>query len=138
MYQTTKKLLVKGIKKTATVLKKIPTTMWVMLCMLTFTTATVLKKIPATVWVVLCMLTFTLVANASDPFATAAGKVEGYKGGVQTLCRTIAAVIAIVGAFNVYFKMQNGDQDMKKTIMMVIGGCIAFVVLAEALPAMLA
>lgn len=31
--------------------------------------------------------------------------------------------------------MQNGDQDVKKTIMMTMGGCIAFVALAEALPA---
>ena len=47
---------------------------------------------------------------------------------------TIAAVIVLVGAFNVYFKMQNGDQDVKKTIMMTIGGCIAFIALSEALP----
>ena len=29
---------------------------------------------------------------------------------------------------------QNGDQDVKKTIMLTIGGCIAFIVLSEALP----
>ena len=29
--------------------------------------------------------------------------------------KAIAAVIVLVGAFNVYFKMQNGDQDVKKT-----------------------
>ena len=46
----------------------------------------------------------------------------------------IASVIAIVGAFNIYFKMQNGDQDVKKTIMLTIGGCIAFVALATSLP----
>jgi len=46
----------------------------------------------------------------------------------------IAAVIALVGAFNVYFKMQNGDQDVKKTIMMTIGGCVAMVAMATALP----
>ena len=42
--------------------------------------------------------------------------------------------IVLVGAFNVYFKMQNGDQDIKKTIMLTIGGCIAFIALSEALP----
>ena len=46
----------------------------------------------------------------------------------------LAAVIVLVGAFNVYFKMQNGDQDVKKTIMLTIGGCIAFIALSEALP----
>lgn len=44
----------------------------------------------------------------------------------------IAAVVALVGAFNVYFKMQNGDQDVKKTIMMTIGGCVAMVAMAIA------
>ena len=48
--------------------------------------------------------------------------------------KAIAAVIVLVGAFNVYFKMQNGDQDVKKTIMPTIGGCIAFIALSEALP----
>ena len=45
----------------------------------------------------------------------------------------IAAVIVLVGAFNVYFKMQNGDQDVKKTIMLTIGGCVAFIAMSEAL-----
>ena len=54
--------------------------------------------------------------------------------GVSNLMKAIAAVIVLVGAFNVYFKMQNGDQDVKKTIMMTIGGCIAFIALSEALP----
>ena len=56
-------------------------------------------------------------------------------GHLQALCmKAIAAVIVLVGAFNVYFKMQNGDQDVKKTIMLTIGGCIAFIALSEALP----
>lgn len=53
---------------------------------------------------------------------------------VSNLMKAIAAVIVLVGAFNVYFKMQNGDQDVKKTIMLTIGGCIAFIALSEALP----
>ena len=52
----------------------------------------------------------------------------------SNLMKGIAAVIVLVGAFNVYFKMQNGDQDVKKTIMLTIGGCIAFIALSEALP----
>ena len=30
--------------------------------------------------------------------------------------------------------LQNGDQDVKKTIMMTIGGCVAFIAMSEALP----
>ena len=53
---------------------------------------------------------------------------------VSNLMKAIAAVIVLVGAFNVYFKMQNGDQDVKKTIMLTIGGCVAFIAMSEALP----
>ena len=60
--------------------------------------------------------------------------VSSYQTPVSNLMKAIAAVIVLVGAFNVYFKMQNGDQDVKKTIMLTIGGCIAFIALSEALP----
>ena len=50
------------------------------------------------------------------------------------LMKAIAAVIALVGAFSIYFKMQNGDQDVKKAIMLTIGGCVAFLAMSEALP----
>ena len=29
---------------------------------------------------------------------------------------------------------QNGDQDVKKTIMLTLGGCVSFIALSEALP----
>lgn len=79
----------------------------------------------------------TLAADAAGVagFNTAVSTIEQYKTPVSNLMKAIAAVIAIVGAFNVYFKMQNGDQDVKKTIMLTIGGCVAFVALSEALPA---
>lgn len=67
-------------------------------------------------------------------FDKATAEIKSYETPVKNLMRAIAAVIAIVGAFNVYFKMQNGDQDVKKTIMLTLGGCVAFVALAEALP----
>ena len=60
--------------------------------------------------------------------------ISSYQTPVSNLMKAIAAVIVLVGAFNVYFKMQNGDQDVKKTIMMTIGGCVAFIAMSEALP----
>lgn len=72
--------------------------------------------------------------KGASAFSSAADTISGYEEPVKQLMRAIACVIAIVGAFTIYFKMQNGDQDVKKTIMMVIGGCIAFVALGEALP----
>ena len=73
-------------------------------------------------------------SKGSAGFTTATTEISGYQEPLKKLMYAIASVIAIVGAFNVYFKMQNGDQDVKKTIMMTIGGCVAFIALAQALP----
>lgn len=73
-------------------------------------------------------------ALAADPFAEATGKIAGYQPSVQRLLYAIAAIIALVGAFNVFHKMTNGDQDVKKTIMLTLGGCIALVCLSATLP----
>ena len=47
-------------------------------------------------------------------FTKATQEVSSYQTPVSNLMKAIAAVIVLVGAFNVYFKMQNGDQDVKK------------------------
>lgn len=73
-------------------------------------------------------------SKGSAGFTKATQEVSSYQTPVSNLMKAIAAVIVLVGAFNVYFKMQNGDQDVKKTIMLTIGGCIAFIALSEALP----
>ncbi len=67
-------------------------------------------------------------------FTKAISEVTDYQTPVSNLMKAIAAVIALVGAFSIYFKMQNGDQDVKKAIMLTIGGCIAFLAMSEALP----
>lgn len=61
-------------------------------------------------------------------------EIKKYVPGVKKLLYAIAAVISLVGAFNVYHKMTNGDQDVKKTIMLTVGGCIAMLALSQALP----
>ena len=67
-------------------------------------------------------------------FTKATQEVSSYQTPVSNLMKAIAAVIVLVGAFNVYFKMQNGDQDVKKKIMMVVGACIFLIAAAQALP----
>ena len=85
------------------------------------------------------MFFLALCTSASQLFASSTGaggftKATTEISSYQTPMKAIAAVIVLVGAFNVYFKMQNGDQDVKKTIMMTIGGCVAFIAMSEALP----
>ena len=73
-------------------------------------------------------------SKGAGGFTKAPTEIQSYETPVANLMKAIAAVIVLVGAFNVYFKMQNGDQDVKKTVMMTIGGCVAFIAMSEALP----
>lgn len=97
---------------------------------------TVRRNIHRILPVAVMLVVYTLPClAASDPFSEATATITGYASSVKKLLYAIAAVIALVGAFNVYHKMTNGDQDVKKTIMLTLGGCIAMLALSEALPA---
>lgn len=53
---------------------------------------------------------------------------------VQKLIYVIAAIIAIIGAVSVFIKMNNDENDVKKSIMLTVGGCIFLISAATALP----
>lgn len=53
---------------------------------------------------------------------------------VQNLIYAIAGVVAVIGSIQVYMKMNNGDQDVSKSIMMLVGACLFLVAAAVALP----
>ena len=77
---------------------------------------------------------YAMADAGSSAITGAVGTFKGYIEPVRNLLYVIAAVVSIIGAFNVFYKMNNGDQDVKKTIMMTIGGCAALVAMAVALP----
>lgn len=74
------------------------------------------------------------IAKGASGFQAAANGIWQYQAPVQKLLYAIAGVISIVGGFNIFWKMHNGDQDVKKTIVMVVGGCVAFLAAAASLP----
>ena len=81
----------------------------------------------------------TASAQATTDMGTRAladvtAKVAAYVPFVQNLIYAIAGVVAVVGAIQVYMKMNNGDQDVSKSIMMLIGACLFLVAAAVALP----
>jgi len=53
---------------------------------------------------------------------------------VTKVCYAIAAIVAIGGGISVYVKMNNEEQDVKKSIMMIVGACIFLIAAATALP----
>ena len=93
------------------------------------------QKSVAAVWLGFYAVSDAMASSkGAGGFSKATTEIQSYETPVSNLMKAIAAVIVLVGAFNVYFKMQNGDQDVKKTVMMTIGGCVAFIAMSEALP----
>ena len=96
------------------------------------------------------MAVLSMVLGVTHAFAQAGGGA-GYEAGKNAiseaseqiaqyvpiatkLCYAIAGVVAIVGAISVYVKMNNEEQDVKKSIMRIIGACVFLIAAAQALP----
>ena len=60
--------------------------------------------------------------------------IKQYVPAVQKVIYAIACVVAIGGAISVYIKMNNEEQDVKKSIMMIVGACIFLIAAASSLP----
>ena len=43
---------------------------------------------------------------------------------VVYLAYAIAAIVAIIGALQIYFKMNTGEGDITKSVMMLVGACL--------------
>ena len=87
---------------------------------------------------VLCMR-FTDAGQADmSTGVSALGEVKGALGQyiepVRALCYALAGIIAIGGAISVYIKMNNEEQDVKKSVMMIVGACIFLIAAATFLP----
>ena len=66
--------------------------------------------------------------------ATVESQIGAYVPYVRSLIYVIAGIVAVIGSINVYMKMNNGEQDVSKSIMMLVGACLFLVAAATALP----
>lgn len=86
-------------------------------------------------FMLLCVDTFAQSSTAgAAALASTTSEIAKYIPVVQKLIYAIAGVVAVLGAISVYIKMNNEDQDVKKSIMMIVGACIFLVAAATALP----
>ena len=69
-----------------------------------------------------------------NAISQASEQIAQYVPIATKLCYAIAGVVAIVGAISVYVKMNNEEQDVKTSIMMIIGACVFLIAAAQALP----
>ncbi len=60
--------------------------------------------------------------------------VKSYVPTVQKLVYSVAGVIGLAGGIRVYNKMNQGDQDVQKSIVMLVGSCIFIIAFAAAIP----
>ena len=70
----------------------------------------------------------------TDALSEVTTEIAKYVPVAVKLCYAIAGVVAVVGAISVYIKMNNEEQDVKKSIMMLVGACIFLIAAAQALP----
>nr|WP_302621605.1 DUF4134 family protein [Segatella oris] len=86
----------------------------------------------------LVVCTVAVDAQSMDSGAQAIGKatdsLKKYLPVVTKLIYVIAGIIGILGIISVYIKMNNEEQDVKKSIMMIVGACIFLIAAAQALP----
>ena len=84
---------------------------------------------------IICLTTSVAFADTgTSGIGDAAEATVTYMPYVRALCYVIAAVIAVVGAFAVYYSMHTNPQNTAKRIFMTAGGALTFVSLSLALP----
>ena len=84
---------------------------------------------------IICLTTSVAFADTGvSGISDATDGVVTYMPYVRALCYVIAAVIAVVGAFAVYYSMHTNPQNTAKRIFMTAGGALTFVSLSLALP----
>ena len=95
----------------------------------------------ASVCMLLLCVGVVMAQNAAGDYSagtkalgTVTTEIAKYVPVAVKLCYAIAGVVAVVGAISVYIKMNNEEQDVKKSIMMLVGACIFLIAAAQALP----
>lgn len=90
------------------------------------------------VMLLLVICTVSVEAQGMDSgvkaISTASDSIKKYLPVVIKLIYVIAGIIGVVGIISVYIKMNNEEQDVKKSIMMTVGACIFLIAAAQALP----
>lgn len=99
-----------------------------------------LVKNPRVAMVAALLLVFTVSTFAQDidsgikAINSSTESLKKYIPVVTNLCYALAGIVAIIGAISVYIKMNNEEQDVKKSIMMIVGACIFLIAAAQSLP----
>lgn len=95
---------------------------------------------PRFVVVMLLLVVVTVSADAQNinsgvtAITQSTDALKKYIPVVTNLCYVLAGLVGILGTVSVFIKMNNEEQDVKKSIMMIVGSCIFLLAAAQALP----
>ena len=120
------KKIIQKTKALATRLMCSRIAMLMVACVLSITTS-------ITTWAQSSQITQKLQQSTKAINDTTEG-LKAYIEPVTKMCYALAAIVAILGAISIFNKMNNEDQDVKKSIMMVVGACVFLIAAAQALP----
>lgn len=70
-------------------------------------------------------------AQISTGLANAANDLTSYLPMIKKIIYALAAIVFLVGGVSIYIKMSNGDQDVKGSIMMYVGGVIFLLIVGS-------
>ena len=87
----------------------------------------------------LAVLASTLSADAqtgglTGGFAKAASDLKSYLPLVQKIIFALAWLLFLLGGASIYIKMSNGEQDVKSSIMMFVGGVLFLLIVGGLAP----
>lgn len=77
-------------------------------------------------------------ADIGGGITEATSTIKNYLPLVQKLCYSIASIVFIVGAISIFIKMSNDEQDVKKSMMMLVGGVLFLVIAGTVAPKLFA
>lgn len=74
------------------------------------------------------------ISTGANAIQSVADGLKDYLPAVRVICYVIAALMGIPAAVGIVNKMNNQDQDVKKSIMLLIGGCIFLIACGTFIP----
>ena len=74
------------------------------------------KRLAALALMFICSTGYALADPGSSAITQAVGTFKGYIDPVRNLLYVLAAIVSLVGAFNCYYKLQDGDDFAFKNL----------------------
>ena len=73
-------------------------------------------------------------STSATQLGSVASDIKNYLPTLKTIIYAIAAAVGLAGSIRIFIKMQSGDQDVQKSIVMLVGAIIFLIAAANVIP----